>query len=56
MPFADEAPGVVAPSASPVGSVEAVGVASSCFIVEVDVDRLLLNPLVKCVSFNSVRS
>lgn len=56
MPFADEVPGVVAPSASPVDSDGAVGVASSCFIVDVDVDLLLLNPLVKCVSFNSIES
>lgn len=54
MPFADEAPVEVALSASPVGSDEAVGVASSCFMVDVDVDLLLLNPLVKCVSFSSI--
>lgn len=56
MPFADEELGVFAPSAVATCSDEGVVAASSCFIVDVDVD-LLLNPLVKgarCVSFNSV--
>lgn len=56
MPFADEELGVVDPSVVAAWSDEGAAAASSCFIVDVDVD-LLLNPLVRgarCVSFNSV--
>lgn len=56
MPFEEEALGVVALSVVVTDSVEGVVEASSCFMVDVEVD-LLLNPLVKgarCVSFNSI--